>query len=158
MGLCFQMNPFSTHECFSSFYKWIRSAFVPSVSRRAPLSQQGAHRPCLRAVLGVTEARGQGLLRLFAGGDGWDVRGSEVEKSEISRCPPLTCLYAGNTGGIKHALPLGRTQGNLVGQQVNLIQRPTAKRQNSKNRTHNVYQVYLCACVCGGYICICVFK
>lgn len=40
-------------------------------------------------------------------------------------CPPLTCLQTRDTGGVKHPLPLSRTQWNLVCQQVYLTQRPT---------------------------------
>lgn len=39
--------------------------------------------------------------------------------------PSLTCLHTGDTGGVKHPLPLSRTQRDLVCQQVYLTQRPT---------------------------------
>lgn len=41
--------------------------------------------------------------------------------------PSLTCLHTRNTGGVKHPLPLSRTQRDLVCQQVYLTQRPTER-------------------------------
>lgn len=41
--------------------------------------------------------------------------------------PSLTCLHTRDTGGVKHPLPLSRTQRDLVCQQVYLTQRPTQR-------------------------------
>lgn len=50
-------------------------------------------------------------------------------------CPPLTRLHTRGAGGIKHPLPLSRTQGNLVCQQVYLTQRPAQQRDKRKTET-----------------------
>lgn len=55
----------------------------------------------------------------------WLTGGSEVM---AEMCPPLTCLQTRDAVGVKHPLPLSRTQRNLVRQQVNLTQRPTQRR------------------------------
>lgn len=41
--------------------------------------------------------------------------------------PSLTCLHTRDAGGVKHPLPLSRTQRDLVCQQVYLTQRPTQR-------------------------------
>lgn len=71
-----------------------------------------------------TEYRDQGFQ--------WQRLGSQGMRSEstLETCPPLTCLHTGDAGGVKHPLPLSRTQRNLVCQQVYLTQRP--KQQSGK--------------------------
>lgn len=68
-------------------------------------------------------------------------RGHRVGGSEgtAEMCPPLTCLQTRDAGGVKHPLPLSRTQRNLVCQQVYLTQRPTQRRDKTvKQRQLNV--------------------
>lgn len=47
-------------------------------------------------------------------------------------CPRLTCLHTGDAGGVKHSLPLSRTQRDLVCQQVYLTQRPTRREDKTE--------------------------
>lgn len=56
----------------------------------------------------------------------WQQLGSQGIRSEgtVQLCPHLTCLHTRDAGGVKHSLPLSRTQRNLVCQQVYLTQHP----------------------------------
>lgn len=75
--------------------------------------------------------------------DGLGLQGEGSEGS-ADMCPHLTCLQTRDAGGVIHPLPLSRTQGNLVRQQVYLTQRPRAKEQNS--RTETMFTACECAC------------
>lgn len=68
----------------------------------------------------------------------WQQVGSQGVSSEstLEMCPPLTCLHTGDAGGVKHPLPLSRTQRNLVCQQVNLTQRPKQQLGETAEQRH----------------------
>lgn len=61
--------------------------------------------------------------------------GYEVEGT-VGMCPHLTCLHTRDAGGVKHPLPLSRTQRNLVCQQVYLTQRPKQQLGKTVEQRH----------------------
>lgn len=68
----------------------------------------------------------------------WQQLGSQGMRSEdtVEMCPHLTCLHTRNAGGVKHPLPLSRTQRNLVCHQVYLTQRPKQQLGKTVERRH----------------------
>lgn len=71
------------------------------------------------------EARGQGFRRPLP--RQWQKITGFGFRGRGGGAPPLTCLHTGDTGGVKHPLPLSRAQRDLVCQQVYLTQRPTQR-------------------------------
>lgn len=84
----------------------------------------------LQGCAAETEYRSQGFQ-----GQQLGLHGMRSE-STLEMCPPLTCLHTGDAGGVKHPLPLSRTQRNLVCQQVYLTQRPKQQLGKTVEQRH----------------------
>lgn len=84
----------------------------------------------LQGCAAETEYRSQGFQ--------WQQLGLQGMRSEstLEMCPPLTCLHTRDAGGVKHPLPLSRTQRNLVCQQVYLMQRPKQQLGKTVEQRH----------------------